>query len=261
MRVFDCFIFYNELDLLEYRLKVLDPVISNYVLVEATQTFNGKPKPLYYAENKSRFEQYNHKIQHVLVDNFKPNDAWANEHLQRDSITTGLEALHPAPDDQVLITDVDEIPDPRVIASVSPRTEFRHLPMDWYFYNLNWKLNIVNHAGKIIRYHSYRQFDTVREIRNFPWQKRYGVGGAIAPRCGWHLSYFGDAEWIHNKMNNYSHQEAQVQDINNIQEIQRRIDNGMDLYAEDRGIELTHVPYEHNDYLPPHHLDCGTMCL
>ena len=57
MEVYDCFIFYNELDLLEIRLKTLDSVVDHFVLVEATKTHRGKDKPLYFEENKERFKK------------------------------------------------------------------------------------------------------------------------------------------------------------------------------------------------------------
>ena len=47
-KVFDCFPFYNELDLLEIRLNILNDVVDYFVLTESTRTFTGKPKPLYY---------------------------------------------------------------------------------------------------------------------------------------------------------------------------------------------------------------------
>ena len=50
--IYDCFPFFNELDLLEIRLNILDPIVDKFVLVESTQTFNRQPKPLYYQENK-----------------------------------------------------------------------------------------------------------------------------------------------------------------------------------------------------------------
>lgn len=53
--IIDCFTFFNELDVLEIRLRELDGVVDRFVLVEATLTHQGKPKPLLYAENKERF--------------------------------------------------------------------------------------------------------------------------------------------------------------------------------------------------------------
>ena len=53
--IYDTFMFFNELELLELRLNELNGVVDKFVLVEATRTFTNKPKPLYYAENKQRF--------------------------------------------------------------------------------------------------------------------------------------------------------------------------------------------------------------
>lgn len=51
-KIIDCFIFYNELDLLNYRLNILNEVVDYFILVESIQTFVGKEKPLHYNENK-----------------------------------------------------------------------------------------------------------------------------------------------------------------------------------------------------------------
>ena len=55
MRVFDAFPFFNELEMLEIRLNVLDDVVDRFVLVESTLTFSGRPKPLWYADHRARF--------------------------------------------------------------------------------------------------------------------------------------------------------------------------------------------------------------
>ena len=67
MKVFDVFPFFNELDLLEIRLNVLDPYVDFFVLSEGTKDFQGSDKVLYYKENKDRFEKFNHKIIHNIV--------------------------------------------------------------------------------------------------------------------------------------------------------------------------------------------------
>ena len=47
--VYDCFMFFNELELLDLRLHELDAVVDRFVLVEGVRTLSGKPKPLYFA--------------------------------------------------------------------------------------------------------------------------------------------------------------------------------------------------------------------
>ena len=64
MKVFDVFLFFNELDLLEVRLNLLYPFVDHFVINEATKTFSGLDKPLYYLENKDRFEKFQDKIIH-----------------------------------------------------------------------------------------------------------------------------------------------------------------------------------------------------
>lgn len=68
--VYDCFSFFNELDLLEIRLNTLDSIVDKFILVESTLTHTGNQKPLFYAENKSRFKKFNDKIIHIIVDEF-----------------------------------------------------------------------------------------------------------------------------------------------------------------------------------------------
>ena len=59
MKIIDCFIFYNELEILNVRLHELYDVVDNIIIAEATTTHTGKPKPLYYLENKELFNKSN----------------------------------------------------------------------------------------------------------------------------------------------------------------------------------------------------------
>ena len=52
IKVIDCFIFYNELELLTYRLNLLYAIVDFFVIVESTHTHTGKEKPLFFNENK-----------------------------------------------------------------------------------------------------------------------------------------------------------------------------------------------------------------
>ncbi len=72
--------------------------------MEATQTFQGKPKPLFYAQNKHLFDAYKDKIVHITIDfprTFKKrntrgfNLTWAREFYQRDQIMRGLHEAGP----------------------------------------------------------------------------------------------------------------------------------------------------------------------
>ena len=151
MKIIDCFTFYNELELLTYRLNVLNDVVDYFVLVESTHTHVGKEKELIYEQNKHCFEQFKHKIIHVIVDDFKyklPNInlpdgyQWENESYQRNCIDQGLQTLHLEPEDCIIISDLDEIADPRTLQLIKDGTilvSLNSLQMDFYYYNLIYR--------------------------------------------------------------------------------------------------------------------------
>jgi hypothetical protein len=109
MAIYDCFPFFNELDLLEIRLMELDPVVDRFVLAEAPVTHAGREKPLFFAENAKRFAKWRRKIVHVVVDDMPTgSDPWERENHQRNAIVRGLAKA--VPNDGVIISDADEIP-------------------------------------------------------------------------------------------------------------------------------------------------------
>ena len=109
--IIDTFMFYNELDMLEFRLKELNSVVDKFILVESTKTFVGNNKPLYFEENKLLFKKYLHKIHHVVLSSNPIGNAWARETHQRIATGQALKYLNLNDDDIIIAGDVDEIPD------------------------------------------------------------------------------------------------------------------------------------------------------
>ena len=107
--IYDCFGFFNELDLMEIRLNVLKDVVEKFVLVEAGETHSRKTKPLYFKENAARFAEFRDRIVYVGIERFPDVCVtdWARENYQRNAIADGLKG---AKDDDVLVSDLDEIP-------------------------------------------------------------------------------------------------------------------------------------------------------
>ena len=119
-KIIDCFTFYNELKMLSFRLKELNDVVDHFILAEATLTHAGEPKELIYQNNKHLFEEYNHKIIHIIVDDM-PTDvshiakAWDREIHQRNCLMRGIEQLDIKDTDIILVNDCDEIPNPELL--------------------------------------------------------------------------------------------------------------------------------------------------
>ncbi|MBP3819950.1 MAG: hypothetical protein J6H31_16815 [Butyrivibrio sp.] len=114
MAIYDCFTFYNEIELLEWRLRMLYDVVDCFVIVEANRTFQNGEKPFYLEQQKNRILQYWDKIRYLQIkDGIPYTDDWSIEIYQRNYIDNGLTDCQP--DDIVIIGDVDELPDPNVL--------------------------------------------------------------------------------------------------------------------------------------------------
>ncbi len=136
-RVWDTFPFSNELDLLEARLIELDSVVYRHVLVESPLTYTGRPKPLYYAENKERFAPWHDRIVHVVADISDQTSNPGRENAQRNALWRGLDGYGAG---DILITgDADEIPHPDTILATGIKIMHRHHPVavnlrDWTYW-------------------------------------------------------------------------------------------------------------------------------
>ena len=83
--IFDCFTFFNELELLEIRLNILNDYVDKFVIVEGSKTFSGKDKSYNFDINK--FSKFKDKIIYVQFSDYpKFESAWDYETLQRNYI-------------------------------------------------------------------------------------------------------------------------------------------------------------------------------
>ena len=116
MKIYDCFTFYNEFELLELRLKSLWDVVDCFVIVEANRKHNGEPKGFNFWARQDDFKDFLPKIRFVPADlsqvPFKGTGDWSIENAQRNAIMRGL--IDAEPDDLILISDLDEIPAPDI---------------------------------------------------------------------------------------------------------------------------------------------------
>jgi beta-1,4-mannosyl-glycoprotein beta-1,4-N-acetylglucosaminyltransferase len=152
MKIIDTFIFYNEIELLTYRLSILNEYVDYFVLVEARYSFSGKPKELYYENNKDLFKEFNKKIIHIILDdlpykfpniNYNNREQWANEYFNRDQISLGINKINLEHEDIIITSDLDEIVNPNILIQLRNNTlnydknGLNRLGCDMYYYNLN----------------------------------------------------------------------------------------------------------------------------
>jgi len=262
MKIYDCFTFFNELDLLELRLKILSPVVDYFVLVEATKTHAGKTKPLYFNENKKRFKRWEKKIIHIIVNDM-PNPGkiyfkkfwklssvlglgrWKPEIYQRNQIIKGLKNCKN--EDIIIVSDLDEIPNPDKFNLLKRYIEEDKIVL----FNQNlykFFLNGFVHSGwegsracnfKLFKKLFKKKGDRLRRLRNLKlrFEMKFLKGKRNPLRSinggGWHFSYMGNINMILEKLSNFCHLENYSNlDLNNPKKIIEKIENGEDLFMD-----------------------------
>jgi beta-1,4-mannosyl-glycoprotein beta-1,4-N-acetylglucosaminyltransferase len=260
-KIIDCFTFYNELELLSYRLNILNDVVDYFIIVEATHTHAGNKKTLYFQENKHLFETFRHKIIHVIVDDFKYiypsinyhiDEQWNNEKYQRNCISIGISRIELNDNDVITITDLDEIPDSNTLSKIKDGTisvEVNVLEMDLYYYNLNCRYDMKWNHAKIVTYKKYKEL-------NISCNKIRFLNVPVIHQGGWHLSYFGTPQFISNKIKEFSHQEYNSEQYTDITCIEEKIKTGADLYNRNyinpkqiSIVDNTYLPLQYDKYL------------
>ena len=241
MKIFDCFLFFNELELLELRLMTLSDVVDYFVLVEANTTFTGNIKPFIFEKNRHLYKKYLDKIIYVKVEDTPPLDKsvdiWVIEKFQRDCITRGLKDAKD--EDRIVVSDIDEIPDPsklmQVKESIDPITFNQYL----FYYYVNC-LSSRYWNGPVIA--PYKNMKSPQVLRG---QKLSHKG---IKNSGWHYTYMGGLDKIKSKLNNLSDGHTRIDQVGTDQDILRKINSQKNLWDESRTYRL--VDLEENDYAP-----------
>jgi beta-1,4-mannosyl-glycoprotein beta-1,4-N-acetylglucosaminyltransferase len=252
MKIIDSFIFFNELDLLEIRLNLLNEKVDYFILVESTVGHSGKEKPLYYQENKNRFEKFNHKIVHYVVDD-TPNSfeeaqkmfisetdplkknilmhaittsntgnqvQWLREFYQHESTRLGMRKANLDDEDLCFISDLDEMWNPELEYEVDDYN-IRKLRQLVYIGFLNLKSNEPWTGTYYTKY---------KNIKNASANHLDGTDKTkhlFVDNGGWHFTYQGGLNKIKTKLENYGHQEYNNDNVKNL--VQQRLEIGMDV--------------------------------
>lgn len=264
--IYDCFTFNNELDLLEIRLNVLEGTVDRFVLVEADRTHRGDPKPLLFEANKARFERFLGRIEHVKVTDFPDLDGspagmfgnrWILENFQRDAILRGLGRC--LPDDIVLVSDVDEIPNPTAIRTYTSGIGAFEMKSMWYFLNNQsvkeplWsKARICRFSdlldpGQNLRIHDSYRFSG----KGKPTYLRFCKGKRIRDG-GWHFSYCGGVDAIVAKRKSVVELQFQTEENMRREKVLEAVMAGTDVLGR-KGFTYRPIPLD--DTFPAYILD------
>ena len=249
-KVIDAFLFFNELDMLDFHLHEMYDAVDYFVIGECHETFAGNSKKLLFELNKARYAKFADKIIHLVIERCpEEHTAWEREEFQRDSLMKGIETIPELKDsDVILVTDVDEIVDAGIFNDMPPiETDTVYaLEQDVYYYNIH---------SRFKEKQCFSRLCNVGLARNHGFQHiRFRMRARIIRQAGWHFSYFGSAESIATKIKNFAHQDLNTKQIVDLDRIQDVIDAKVDLFGRNQlkaeKYQIDHVEVADNKYLP-----------
>lgn len=242
-RVYDAFIFYNELDILEIRLHKLYPVVDRFIIVEGSKTYTGGDKVPNFAVNMQRYRRFWDKIEYVYVDDWpESEDPWERERHQRNALFRKNGSL--SDDDFIILSDVDEIPSREAVARLRSapanfyafQQELSYFKFDYIHTSLllHQKCCSIAIRKKAIGGLSGEQcrasrIEKVRGIETGLSSTQAGIN--VFESAGWHASYLGDVDFVRNKIKNFSHQELNNEDFLRGIDIEKIINSEGDLFG------------------------------
>lgn len=215
-KIYDCIIFFNELDLLEVRLEESYNHVDHFVIVESNKTFQNGDKEFNLEKHWDRYKKYHDKMIYIKVEDM-PNDdnPWIREYFQRNAIARGI--VDANDNDIIVVSDCDEIL--RASTFDRMRNDMQHslwicrLPIFWVKLNY-WQSSPrgYNVSSMATTKSAFPGGQTLRDWRQWAANslpELYDDGRAvIVHHAGWHFTYLGDTEQAKLKLESFAHAEC-----------------------------------------------------
>ncbi len=230
MKIFDCFMYFDEDVVLDVRLNLLNKYVDKFIIVESKFNHKGEERQPLFDINK--FEKFRNKIIYILKSDKPKNieqiqntdkedeiyrksifNAWKRENLQRNQIMDGLKDADQ--DDWIIVSDLDEIPNLEGINFKEVKNKLVFFEQHMMYYKFNLKLeNFIWFGSKACKFKNLKSPQWLRDIktRKFPWwridtlfSKRKYKDNFFLKNGGWHFSYLKKPEEIEKKLKSYLH--------------------------------------------------------
>lgn len=280
-KIYDGFLFFNELDLLDLRLNILNDVVDYFVLVESSVTHQGESKPFIFEENKQKYQKFLEKIIHIKVTNTpedfsnlpnqsddpiysqiyeqikntklfnrfdKNHNGFGRDFFQKECIKLGFKNCKD--DDIVISSDLDEIPNPEYLSrlneyfSADELYTFNQTHYCFYLNMLNYShIDNTSTNRNITTNWKGSRMGTYDKIKNYSLNELRAQNNNDLLNGGWHFSYMGGIDKVKTKLKSYSHQERNTDfNLNNFDKF---LEKNINIIQEGR-LELIQI----NDTFP-----------
>ena len=253
MKIFDCFMYFDEEIVLDLRLNILEKYVDYFIIVESIYTHKGDKRNLKF--NPKKFTKFQNKIKYFIYDEIPEKiepildnennkaskyimNAIYRENGQRNYISTGLKNAED--NDLVLISDVDEIPNLKNLNFNALKEKIIIFKQDMFYYKLNLKLpNIIWSGTKACKKKDLLSPQWLRNIkdRKYPiyrldtfFSKKKYSSIKFIDNGGWHFSNLKTAQEIEYKLRSYLHHREFDENPMTTNEIENIIKNKQAIY-------------------------------
>ena len=253
MSIYDCCIYFDDDLVLDLRLNILNKYVDYFVIVEGNKDHQGNKKKLNFKIEK--FIKFKDKIRYIVADKFpESNYTWDLEHYQRNVISKGL--LDAKENDLIIISDVDEIPNPNSISQFLSENKYAIFEQKMFYYKLNLiKKNELWHGSKICVKKFLKSPNWLRykvKSKKYPFYRIDKPKAAqLIKNGGWHFSFLKNSDDILKKIKSYAHKEYNKPEFTNKQKIEESIKKREDIFNRNFKYEKVNL----DDTLPNYILE------
>ena len=267
MKIYDCFTYFDEKMLLNFRLNYLNNYVDKFVISEANYTHSGKPKKLNF--NIDDYPKFKDKIIYIPVItkpkglnrvNIKKNDhktnsklifnSYLRENFQRDQLQKGLKDANP--NDFIIISDLDEIPNLEKINFRDIKEKIIFFKQKFLFYKFNLFYKNRSWYGsrackkrfllspQWLRNTKSRQYSIFRLDILFSIKKYNNV--LFIEDGGWHFTNLKTPKEIYYKFSNYLHHREFEHSNLTVKDIDYMMKKNISIYNHE--VEKSHSKFD-----------------
>ena len=236
-KIIDSFLFYNELDMLEFRLTELNEYVDYFIILESDFDFAGNKKESIFELNKNRFTPWEEKIIHINCPeltqeliaevNKEKHSEYKNKNVNNNDLNKDniifymmvkliktLSNLELDFEDIIMISDVDEIPDFKTLDLIDDYLSFNSilLRQKRFFWTTKYADKDLSFGTSCHQYTKISRNPTVLEnFYNLKSNKKFSNN--LFLDSGWHFSHFEDLGNLHKKLELIHGREYSIKDL------------------------------------------------
>lgn len=234
-KIIDCFLFYNELDMLEFRLTELNEHVDYFIILESDFDFAGNKKESIFELNKNRFDSWKEKIIHIdcpeltveLFNQISEEKYPQYKNLSTDVINKDniifymmIKLIETLPqleldfEDIIMFSDIDEIPDFKTLDLIDDYLLFNSiiLRQKRFFWTTKYIDKDLSFGTSC---HQYTKISRNPIVLNYFYRlksnKKFSNNTFLD--SGWHFSHFEDLGTLHKKLELINNRQYSLKDL------------------------------------------------